>query len=102
MSLMPEYKNQSLVAVSCFAALAHILVFYPCDFYTFTGTIATLTYRRFMLTSVVKDFTVFTDVSIEVWIMSVFCILLRGSKRGLEQLFRGLFDSVTIGKTYGF
>ena len=64
---MPGYKNQSLVAVSCFAALAHILVFYPCDFYTFTGTIATLTYRRFMLTSsVVQDFTVFTDVLIEV------------------------------------
>ena len=37
------------------------------------------------------------------WSLDHVCILFRGSnKEGWSNFFRGLFDSVTIGKTYGF
>ena len=82
-----------------------------CEFYTFTGNIATLTYIRFMSTSFSSTgFHCFYWCFDWRWLKFISCLYPFKwiKQRGLEQLFSspsdiwGLFDSVTIGKTYVF
>ena len=105
-NLVGSHSSVSLLSPHADSALR--VVFYPCDFNTLTGNISTLTYIRFMSTSFCC--TGFHSFYWRLgWSLYHVRILLSGSnKQGWSNFFSppshiwGLFDSVTIGKTYAF